>query len=183
MRGPFWYRIRVYTMAYFSIPLELAATVYVQAPTLMKAKAKIQKIVGNQIDAFDKRWFSDAPLGSGALPEVSFATSMSIKWPEPGTECEAIDLEEVQRLLRPNPAARKSKIIPRSRDRFGTSISPVFEGLLTVNTTAIIEAKGRDEANGLIMNRTWIPVDWEKSGTWFYRLWITRPKIPCRTFS
>jgi len=178
MRRPFPYRVRVYEMAYFSIPLELAATVYVQAPTLPKAHAKLQKIVGNQIDALDQRWFSDAPLGSGTLPEVSFASAMSIRWPEPGMECESIDFEQVKCLLRPNPAARKCTVIPRSRDRFGNGDSLVFQALLTVKTIAIIEARDKVDANGLILNKTWIPVYWADLANWFTASGFSDQKFP-----
>ncbi|NEI19769.1 hypothetical protein GUK30_10120 [Rhizobium leguminosarum] len=154
-------------MDYFSIPVELSATIYIQAPTVQKADAKMQLIVGKQIDALDRRWFSDVPLGSNTLPEVSFASAMSLKWVEPGTNCDIIASERVTELMRANPQARKSRIIPRSRNHFGNGVLPVFQADLTVRAVAIIRAEHKCDARGLIMNKTWIPVFWSDSDNWF----------------
>lgn len=62
-------------MAYYSIPLEMAATTYIQAISLAEAHTKLECVLSKTIDARDERRFSDASFGDAKLPEISFATA------------------------------------------------------------------------------------------------------------
>ncbi|MGO4441195.1 hypothetical protein [Rhizobium sp. RAF56] len=154
-------------MAYFTIPIDLAATIYIQAPTLPKADAKLQKILGKPLNAVDSRWFPDAPLGCYTLPEVSIAYAMMIRGRTPNAKCEAIDWAAIAEALIPNPEGRKSKVIPRSRDFFSDGNSPVFEADLTVHASAFIKADDVEMANQLFDETNWTTVGWHDLDGWF----------------
>ncbi|MEX2695818.1 hypothetical protein [Rhizobium mongolense] len=165
-------------MAYFSISLELAATIYIQATTLPEADAKLQRIRSKPLDANDRRWFSDASFGSYWLPEISFATAMTILMPTPGAWCQNITFNDVRQLMRSLPEGRKSKVIPRSRDTFGEGETPVFEADLRVTTTGIVSSISLEKAQSLIAEMSLQAVHWEYAGHWFTMDGLNDEKFP-----
>ncbi|WP_430253201.1 hypothetical protein [Neorhizobium sp. DAR64872/K0K18] len=156
-------------MAFFSIGLGMAATIYIQANSLKEARGKLQPLFSKQIDARDGRWFSDASFGSPALPEVSFATAMAIRWAVPGEVCQAIEADEVDRLMRSSPDAQKSTVVPSSTDRLGVRRASLYWADLLVRTTGILKVQRLSNGLALLaaLPSTCVGVHWELADKWF----------------
>ncbi|MFS2150815.1 hypothetical protein [Rhizobium sp. Rhizsp42] len=153
-------------MAYFSLPLDLVATVYIQAASLAEAKAKFDQIVSKGIDARDKRWFSNAPFGSFFLPELSFATSMTLLRPT-GTGCNEIGESELLRELISREQNLKASVLPHSADWYGEGKLPVFTVDVQVRTTGIVKAASLAEAEAFVTELDDNAVHWETAAQWF----------------
>ncbi|NTI16074.1 hypothetical protein G6L29_10545 [Agrobacterium rhizogenes] len=163
-------------MAYFSIPLELVSTIYIQAHTLVEAAAKLQEILKQPLVATDLRWFSDASFGSRWLPELSFATAMRIVGPKSGANFEAIDLSGVHRQMQSNPEGNKSKVIPHSQDTFGCGVTPIYWADLDVTATGILEAVSIDAVKS--MEIADLGVHWELADEWFTLAGFDKEELP-----
>ncbi|NKL25395.1 hypothetical protein GFL92_00985 [Rhizobium leguminosarum bv. viciae] len=156
-------------MAYFSIGLDMVATIYIQANSLSDAQGRLQPLFSKQIDARDGGWFSDASFDSLVLPEISFATGMEIRGPVPGGVCQDIDATEVDRLMCSWPDARKCAVLPRLKDRSRGGLTSVYWADLLVRTTGIMKFARLPDALALLADlpRTRPAVHWEVADEWF----------------
>jgi hypothetical protein len=156
-------------MAYFSIGLDMAATIYVQAETLSKAQGKLQPVFSRQIDARDGEWFSNASFDSPALPEISFATAMAIRGPVAGEVSQSINVGAVDRLMRSSPDAQKSAVLPLSNDRYTGRRAKLYWADLLVRTTGILKVDRLSEAIAILAELPLIHVGvhWEVADEWF----------------
>lgn len=159
--------IRDYEMAYFSIPLNLAGTTYIQSESLAKAQTKLDQVLSRSIDARDKRWFSDAPYGTMFLPEFSFSTTMTLFKPEPGQSCSEIDDADVVREMLSREHNRKSAVLPNSPDWYGEGKLPIYTADLDVRTTGFIRATSLHEAEAFAAQIEDTGVHWEVANQWF----------------
>ncbi|TAY25179.1 hypothetical protein ELH93_34350 [Rhizobium leguminosarum] len=153
-------------MAYFSLPLDLVATVYIQAASLTEAKTKFDRIASKGIDARDKRWFSNAPFGSFFLPELSFATSMTLLKPT-GRGCGEIEESDLRQQLTSREQNLKASVLPHSADWFGEGTLPVYTVDLHVRTTGFVRAASLGEAEAFVAKLDDNGVHWETAAQWF----------------
>jgi len=167
-------------MAYFSIGLEMAVTIYIQAKSLTEAQGKLARVVSKSIDAHDARWFSDASFGSPNLPEISFSTGMELRGPVAGEVLQVIDGSEVRRLMLSSPEAKKSKVVPGSKNWFGNCVTPIFWADLRAKATGIIKFETESQAWALLANMQAVtpPVHWECSDHWFDLKGLEYEKYP-----
>jgi hypothetical protein len=156
-------------MTYFSIGLDMVATIYIQASSLSEAQHKLEPLLSKRIDARDGRWFSDASFGSPALPEVSFSTAMEIRGPASGEVCQVVDVNAVERLMSSSPEARKSAVLPRSENRFRGGAVSVYWSDLIIRTTGIMKFERMSDALALLadVSKTHPGVHWEVADEWF----------------
>ncbi|NEJ88898.1 hypothetical protein GR223_23700 [Rhizobium leguminosarum] len=154
-------------MAYFSIGLEMAATIYIQALSLSEAQTKLECVLSKTIDARDNRWFSGAHFGSENLPEITFATAMTILQPVRGETCRSLDLHEVSQVMRSARESRKSDVVPGSLDCFGEGVTPIFWVDLHVRTIGIVKAEFHNEAQTFLASMDTPAVHWECADHWF----------------
>lgn len=154
-------------MAYFSLPLKMAATVYIQATLASEAQSKLDQVLCRTIDARDKRWFSAAPYGVLFFPEFSFATAMMLFKPDVGSDLSEISLPEVYRLMSSNDESKKSTVLPHSTDWFGEGKLPIYTVDLNVEATGIIKMGSLTEASELVSRLTDLEVHWEVAEHWF----------------
>lgn len=161
--------IELPVMTYFSIGLDMAATVYIQANSFSEAQGKLQTLFSKRIDARDAHWFSDASFGSPALPEISFATAMKIVAPVPGQVCRAIDAEAVERFIRSSPDGRKALVLPLTKDRFAGCTVKLYWADLLVRTTGILKVDRSSDALAILAELPSIHagVHWEVADEWF----------------
>lgn len=157
-------------MAYFSIGLDMAATIYIRADSLTDARGKLQPIFSENIDAMDGRWFSDASFGSPALPDISFATAMLIRGPVAGEVCRSVDANEVDRLMSSSRDAGKPAVLFHSKtDRRRVGAVALYWADLLVRTTGILRAERMWDALELFADLPSIHagVHWENANEWF----------------
>jgi hypothetical protein len=167
-------------MAYFSIGLDMAATIYVQAETLMEAQGKLQPVFSKKIDARDGRWFSNASFGSPALPEISFATAMAIRGPVAGEVSQSINAGALDRLMRSSPNAQKSAVLPLSKDRFAGRPAKLYWADLLVRTTGILKVDQLSDALAILAELPLIHVGvhWEVADEWFELEGLEKTDLP-----
>jgi hypothetical protein len=167
-------------MTYFSIGLDMAATVYIQADSLSEAQGKLQPLLSKRIDARDHGWFSDASFGSSALPEISFATAMAILGPVWGEGLRTIGIDEVGRLMSSCPNARKTSVLPCSGGRRESRSRSLFWADLQVQTTAIMQYKDASDALALLtqIKEAQAGVHWELADRWFEQKCLESAEFP-----
>lgn len=153
-------------MAYFSLPLDLVATVYIQAASLTEARTKFDQIVSKGIDARDKRWFSNAPFGSFFLPELSFATSMTLLKPS-DLACSEVEESDLLQQLTSREQNLKASVLPHSADWYGEGKLPVFTVDVHVHTTGFVKAASLAEAKAFLAEVDGDAVHWETAAQWF----------------
>lgn len=156
-------------MTYYSIGLDMAATVYIRGNSLTEALGKLQPLFAKRIDARDEHWFSDASYGSPALPVISFATAMAILSPVPGEVFRAVDDKAVDELMRSSPDAKMSAVLPSSRDRMGGRQASLYWADLLVRTTGILRVERLSDAVALLADlpNNHLGVHWEVADKWF----------------
>ncbi|WP_130821842.1 hypothetical protein [Rhizobium ruizarguesonis] len=156
-------------MRYFSVGLQMAATVYIQADSLTEAQGKLEQILSKSIDARDGRWFSDASFGTPALPEISFATAMEIRGPAQDDTCKTINIDDVEQLMWSSSDASKSKVLPRSSSQFRSKTGSFYWADLEVRTVGIMKFETETEAKAFLSQITEErpPVHWEMADEWF----------------
>ncbi|WP_222276211.1 hypothetical protein [Rhizobium leguminosarum] len=156
-------------MRYFSVGLQMAATVYIQADSLTEAQGKLEQILSKSIDARDGRWFSDASFGTPALPEISFATAMEIRGPAQDDTCKTINIDDVEQLMWSSSDASKSKVLPRSSSQFRSKTGSFYWADLEVRTVGIMKFETGTEAKAFLSQITEErpPVHWEMADEWF----------------
>lgn len=157
-------------MAYFSIGLDMVATVYIRANSLTEAQGKLKPLFSEKIDAMDSRWFSDASFGSPALPEISFATAMLIRGPVAGEICRAVDAKDVDRLMSSSRDAGKPAVLFHSKkDRRPVGAVTLYWADLLVRTTGIVKVERMSDALEMFADLPSIHagVHWEDADEWF----------------
>lgn len=156
-------------MTYFSIGLEMAATIYIQANSLSDAQSKLHPLLSKRIDARDGRWFSDASFDSPTLPEISFSTAMEIRGPVAGDISQAVDASEVVRLMCSLPDAQKSSVLPLSKGGFAGGKALLYWADLRVQTTGILKFDAESDAKSFlaVIQDESPGVHWEVADEWF----------------
>jgi hypothetical protein len=154
-------------MPYFSIPFEMAATVYIQAASPPEAQSKLEQVLARGIDARDKRWFSGAPYGVLFFPEFSFATAMTIFKPTSEQFCSPIEMADVNRMMLSREENKKLFILPHSPEWYGEGKTPIFTVDLHVRTTGFVKATSFDEAKAFVAGLDDTDVHWEVAEQWF----------------
>lgn len=154
-------------MPYFAIPLEMAATVYIQAASFGEAQSKLEQVLSQSIDALDERWFSGAPYGALFFPEFSFATAMTIFKPTSEQACSAIEFADVSRMMQSREENKKSCVLPRSPDWFGEGKMPIYTVDVQVRTTGFVKAISLDVAQSFVAGLDDTGVHWEVAEQWF----------------
>jgi hypothetical protein len=165
-------------MAYFSINLELGATIYIAAPTLQKADKKLQRILDKTLDANDPSWFSDVALGDSNLPELSFATAMTIWGPLADHGLRELDYHHVERMMRSAAEGRKSRVFRGARSSEALAASAVYETHLRVMTKGFIKADFLGEAEAILVKVRTLAVRWENANQWFSTNGLSDRKLP-----
>ncbi|WP_313200372.1 hypothetical protein [Rhizobium sp.] len=147
----------------------MAATVYIQANSLNEAQGKLEPLFAKRIDARDGCWFSDATFGSPALPVISFATAMAVQSSVPEEVCRAIDDKVVEQLMCSSPDAKRSAVLPSSRDRLGGGPASLYWADLLVRTTGILRVDRLSDALLLLADlpNIHLGVHWEVADKWF----------------
>lgn len=167
-------------MTYFAIGLRMAATIYIKANSLSEAKRKLQPFIPKCVDARDGRWFSNASFGSPALPEISFSTAMTILGAEPGSVCQPINLDQVSRLMCSSPDARKSAVLPHSKENRFETTKAIYWADICVRTIGIVKCGDVSDALGLLANiqDTPVGVHWELADEWFETKGFANAEVP-----
>ncbi|NKL23682.1 hypothetical protein [Rhizobium leguminosarum] len=156
-------------MSYFTIGLEMAATIYILAGSLSEAQGKLNEVLSKSIDALDPDWFSDAWFGMPGFPEISFATAMEVWGAGPQDTCKAISAFEVERLMRSFPDASKANVLARSSAPVQSERASVYWSDLKVKTNGILKFSSETEAKKFIalLPEERPHVHWEMANDWF----------------
>lgn len=154
-------------MAYFSIAVELAATIYIRAANFAQADVKLKKLVQQPLDAHDPQWFSGEYLGNDNLPEISLASAMTLRGPATGADCEKIGHEEILRLMRSDGRGRKSIVLGDPGYFFAENQDQVFQTDIRMMTTGFIKCISLEKAHTLVANLDLPAVHWEQAPQWF----------------
>jgi len=133
-------------LRYFSTPLELEASVYIQARSLSEAQSKLSAVISRTIDVCDMHWFTNGPFGSRYLPELAFGTEMSVRHVQSDKRLEEIGEHDLWGLVRSREENSKRCVLPTSRDWFGEGKLPIYAANVALRTACYIKANSLEAA-------------------------------------
>jgi len=133
-------------LRYFSTPLELEASIFIQALSLPEAQSKLCTVMSKSIDTGDMRWFTNVPFGSRYLPELSFGTEWEVRHLQPVEALEEVGGYELWHLVRSRDENAKHRVLPTSRDWFGDGKLPIYGAFVFIQATCYIKATSFEAA-------------------------------------
>ncbi|WP_413711855.1 hypothetical protein [Rhizobium sp. Rhizsp82] len=133
-------------MRHFSVPLEVEASVYIQARSLSEAQSKLSAVISRTIDVCDMHWFTNGPFGSRYLPELAFGTEIRVRHVQPDERLEEIEEHDLWGLVRSREENSKRCVLPTSRDWFGEGKLPIYAADVALRTACYVKANSLEAA-------------------------------------
>ncbi|MGP4674810.1 hypothetical protein [Agrobacterium pusense] len=138
-------------MSIFQIDIRFCATAYIQAENIESARGKLGEILGKQIDANNRDWFSLETFDSPFLPEVSLSTGMTA-YAHPDSVPVVVKLDTVNSMFANRP---ERAVIAQPRNNFPPKGLRIYWADPEIWATVFVKADSPDEAMELVATGDW----------------------------